>query len=87
MAVSICFDFLGLEPPYQWELWFDPRFDVNIVGTAVPHRYVTSRSKKVTATIRADGGKLKMTLWQGNVSVGNQHPVDSLLAGWWEARP
>lgn len=87
VAVSICFDFLDLEPPYQWELWFDPRFDVNIAGTAVPHRYITSRSKKVTVTIRADGGKLKMTLWQGNVTVGNQHPVDSLSAGWWEAVP
>ena len=87
VAVSICFDFLDLEPPYRWEMWFDPRFDINIVGTAVPHRYITSRSNKVTATIRADGGRLKMTLWQGSVIVGNQHPMDSLLAGWWEPIP
>ncbi|MFO7684127.1 MAG: hypothetical protein R6X34_29190 [Chloroflexota bacterium] len=87
VAVSICFDFEDLEPPYQWEIWFDPRYDVHIAGTAFPHRYITSRANKVTATIRADGGRLKMTVWQGSVIVGNQNPTGSLSAGWWKPIP
>ena len=84
VAVAISFDFIDLAPPYRWEVWFDPRYDVYIAGTAVPHRYSTSQSKLVKTTIHADGGTLKMSLWQGNVVVGNQNRTASLSAGWWK---
>jgi hypothetical protein len=82
VAVAISFDFIDLAPPYRWEVWFDPRYDVHIAGTAVPHRYVTSPSSGVTATIHADAGKLTMSLWPRSVTVGHQNPTDSLSASW-----
>lgn len=77
-AVNVQFQFLELEPPYVWDVLFDPKFDVRIAGSAAPHNHQTTKATKINATITADFGELEMTVGNRKVKVHTGNPTRSL---------
>ncbi len=57
--VDIEFKILNYDPPYQWNVYFDP-INEKINGIELAHIYQCGNSNSVTATISQDGGSLRM---------------------------